>query len=61
MFLVALPVIIGEHLYGIMAVYGRAVSWQTPGELDEGGDRGFEGESRPGQSPRYCRLMSATV
>ncbi|KAM0787086.1 hypothetical protein ACM66B_006344 [Microbotryomycetes sp. NB124-2] len=30
-FLVSLPVIIGEHLFGIMAVYARAVSWDMPG------------------------------
>jgi hypothetical protein len=42
MFLVALPVIIGDHLFGIMAVFGRAVSWEMPGELE---DAGFEGES----------------
>lgn len=43
-FLVSLPVIIGEHLVGIMAVYGRVVSWERVGEL---GDVGSEGESRP--------------
>ncbi|GAA6009461.1 hypothetical protein JCM10207_003790 [Rhodosporidiobolus poonsookiae] len=33
-FVVTLPVIIGEHLFGIMAAYGRVVSWETP-EVDE--------------------------
>lgn len=42
MFLVALPVLIGDHLFGIMAVYGRAVSWVTPGELDDAGEYGEE-------------------
>lgn len=34
-FVVALPVIIGEQLFGIMAVYGRAVSWEPSLYLDE--------------------------
>lgn len=34
-FLVTLPVIIGDALPGIMAVYGRVVSWETVGESEE--------------------------
>jgi len=38
-FVATLPVIIGEHLFGIMAVYARAVSWETAQDLDDdGGD-----------------------
>ncbi|GAA5988579.1 hypothetical protein JCM10908_003627 [Rhodotorula pacifica] len=35
-FVVTLPVVIGEHLFGIMAVYGRAVSWEIA--TDHAGD-----------------------
>lgn len=34
-FLVTLPVIIGDHLVGIMAVYGRVVNWQKLSEVGE--------------------------
>ncbi|GAA6005435.1 hypothetical protein JCM11491_003641 [Sporobolomyces phaffii] len=33
-FLVTLPVIIGESLFGVMAVYGRVVSWETLQDTD---------------------------
>ncbi|KAK4049720.1 hypothetical protein OIV83_003995 [Microbotryomycetes sp. JL201] len=48
-FLVALPVIIGDHLFGIMAVYARAVSWDMPGveesiePTDKINDEAFDG------------------
>lgn len=47
-FLVTLPVIIGPHLFGIMAVYGRIVSWdriegRETSEGDEMGSRGKGG------------------
>ncbi|BGP52330.1 hypothetical protein JCM10450v2_008301 [Rhodotorula kratochvilovae] len=38
-FVVTLPVIIGDKLFGIMAVYARAVSWETAFELGDEGDR----------------------
>ncbi|KAL8280531.1 hypothetical protein RQP46_007179 [Phenoliferia psychrophenolica] len=39
-FLVTLPVIIGElNLYGTFAVYGRVVTWERIGETGEGGTR----------------------
>lgn len=48
-FVVTLPVVIGEHLFGIMAVYGRAVSWEIAydhvGESDPTEGRGGDGES----------------
>ncbi|KPV72843.1 uncharacterized protein RHOBADRAFT_55517 [Rhodotorula graminis WP1] len=37
-FVATLPVIIGEHLFGIMAVYARAVSWETAQDLEDDGD-----------------------
>ncbi|GAA6054012.1 hypothetical protein JCM3770_002417 [Rhodotorula araucariae] len=36
-FVVTLPVIIGDKLFGIMAVYARAVSWETAFDLAEEG------------------------
>lgn len=58
MFLVALPVIIGDHLFGIMAVFGRAVSWEMPGELE---DAGFEGESSLLIAPRGIELIHSPL
>ncbi|GAA5881329.1 hypothetical protein JCM16303_000132 [Sporobolomyces ruberrimus] len=37
-FLVTLPVIIGESLFGAMAAYGRVVSWETVGEQSDSRD-----------------------
>lgn len=43
-FVVSLPVIIGEHLFGIMAVYARAISWEFPES------EGIDGEGERGQA-----------
>ncbi|BGP12042.1 hypothetical protein JCM10049v2_007962 [Rhodotorula toruloides] len=36
---VTLPVIIGEHLFGIMAVYGRLVSWEMAPDVGDEGEK----------------------
>ncbi|KAK4056098.1 hypothetical protein OIO90_002829 [Microbotryomycetes sp. JL221] len=58
-FLVSLPVIIGDHLFGIMAVYGRAISWESP-DVDETleGAQNVNEEAYDGPSPNPIDLFT---
>lgn len=55
-FVVTLPVVIGDHLFGIMAVYGRAVSWEIAHD-HMAGESGHpvEGRGGEGELPRFSR------
>ncbi|GAA5908506.1 hypothetical protein JCM5296_004779 [Sporobolomyces johnsonii] len=48
-FLVTLPIIIGDSLFGIMAAYARVVSWETALDRHDSPDRSSE---RPSDEPR---------
>lgn len=58
-FVVTLPVVIGEHLFGIMAVYGRAVSWEIVAENAEEGDA-VEARADDGESERALAHAPST-
>ncbi|GAA5937810.1 hypothetical protein JCM1841_004065 [Sporobolomyces salmonicolor] len=48
-FLVTLPIIIGDSLFGIMAAYARVVSWETALDRNDSPERSSE---RPADEPR---------
>ncbi|KWU43136.1 hypothetical protein RHOSPDRAFT_5757, partial [Rhodotorula sp. JG-1b] len=66
-FVVTLPVVIGEYLFGIMAVYGRAVSWEMAHDhvAGESGDpvegRGGEAEEEEREEPPPDPMMLFTT
>lgn len=61
-FVVTLPVVVGEYLFGIMAVYGRAVSWEMAHDhvAGESGDP-VEGRGGEGELPRSPRHTLSRV
>lgn len=61
-FVVTLPVVIGDYLFGIMAVYGRAVSWEMAHDqmAGESGDP-VEGRGGEGELPRSPRHTLSRV
>lgn len=53
-FVATLPVIIGEHLFGIMAVYARTVSWETAQDLDDDGEGQSANPAEGAVSVSHC-------
>ncbi|TKA52819.1 hypothetical protein B0A53_04515 [Rhodotorula sp. CCFEE 5036] len=66
-FVVTLPVVIGDYLFGIMAVYGRAVSWEMAHDqmAGESGDpvegRGGEEEEEREEPPPDPMMLFTTL
>ncbi|GAA5872417.1 hypothetical protein JCM3774_004515 [Rhodotorula dairenensis] len=64
-FVVTLPVVIGDHLFGIMAVYGRAVSWEITydhaAEHDPTEGRGDDAEEDEQDTPPDPTMLFTTL